>query len=412
MSENLFAYAISNYVNSQAGAITGSRSTSSVDTAAAKAKITGLNGDAAFFNFFEHSNSRLVLRQYNVANPGSLINNQIIQPQGNWAVPLASHTWAAVRNLHAVASKGNWLYATGYDLGKIAAVNMTSDAFTQTMSYEFPLTVTGDVHGEGLAVIGDYLYVLFSSNPEGGYEVYADSYVLQYEINTNGTLNFITSVRVGRNGFTLEPWGNQLYICALGGVQNAGSGNALTRLSIVTIDEDNEMSVNNVALPSGWAGDFRDISIANANNAYVFVGHYNSSFSAMEGKIYRSTVANLANPSTTNWTVVDNVNSGGYFWGIQAESTPSRFWFVRGNQIDAYSSLPTTTGGTPTSFNAAALNDAGYTEINSACFIAPDAPAAKMAAGTAAASAKGFVGQARLARQAKALADELKKKNP
>lgn len=49
MSENLFAYAISNYVNSQAGAITGSRRTSSVDTAAAKAKITGLNGDAVLF---------------------------------------------------------------------------------------------------------------------------------------------------------------------------------------------------------------------------------------------------------------------------------------------------------------------------------------------------------------------------
>jgi len=53
MSENLFAYTITNYTNSAAGAIVGERSSSSV-TSTATVKITGIsNGDAAFFNFFQ-----------------------------------------------------------------------------------------------------------------------------------------------------------------------------------------------------------------------------------------------------------------------------------------------------------------------------------------------------------------------
>lgn len=53
MSENLFAYTISNYSESEAGAITGARAGNTVDTTAAKGKITGLNGDAACFNLYE-----------------------------------------------------------------------------------------------------------------------------------------------------------------------------------------------------------------------------------------------------------------------------------------------------------------------------------------------------------------------
>lgn len=65
MSENLFAYTISNYSESEAGAITGARAGNTVDTTAAKGKITGLNGDAACFNYTkDNTDSELVFRQY------------------------------------------------------------------------------------------------------------------------------------------------------------------------------------------------------------------------------------------------------------------------------------------------------------------------------------------------------------
>lgn len=67
MSENLFAYTATNsgYSEGTAGAINGDRAATATALSAVKNKMTGLNGDPAFFNFFDRNSSRLVLRQYN-----------------------------------------------------------------------------------------------------------------------------------------------------------------------------------------------------------------------------------------------------------------------------------------------------------------------------------------------------------
>ncbi|WP_143122526.1 hypothetical protein [Sporomusa acidovorans] len=204
-------------------------------------------------------------------------------------------------NLHAVATSGSYLYATGYDLAKIALVDM-SNSYSQTASYDFlsSLAVTGaSYHGEGLAVYNGYLYALYTCNPSGGYSTYDDSYVVQYEIDEDdGILTYKSYVRVGKNAFTLELYENKLYICALGGMQNGGNYNTATCLSIVTIGSNNSMTAANVSLATGMSGDFRDISIANGSNAYILLGYYDSSYAKLVGKIYHSTVANLASPAT------------------------------------------------------------------------------------------------------------------
>lgn len=69
MSENLFAYTATNsgYSEGTAGAINGERAAAATALSAVKNKIDNpkLNGDPAFFNFFDRNSSRLVLRQYN-----------------------------------------------------------------------------------------------------------------------------------------------------------------------------------------------------------------------------------------------------------------------------------------------------------------------------------------------------------
>ena len=104
MSENLFAYTATNsgYSQGTAGAINGDRAAAATALTAVKNKITGLNGDPAFFNYFDRNSSRLVLRQYNYTPTSE--PNRIIDPQGNWAVPLYSQGWSAVANLHGVAT--------------------------------------------------------------------------------------------------------------------------------------------------------------------------------------------------------------------------------------------------------------------------------------------------------------------
>lgn len=66
MSENLFAYTATNsgYSKGTAGAINGERAAAATALSAVKNKIENLNGDPAFFNFFDRNSSRLVLRQF------------------------------------------------------------------------------------------------------------------------------------------------------------------------------------------------------------------------------------------------------------------------------------------------------------------------------------------------------------
>jgi len=120
-------------------------------------------------------------------------------------------------------------------LAKIAVVNMSS-GYTQTASYQFPtawssiptsvVPAGASVHGEGLTVVGDYLYALFTVNPSGGYSVYSDSVVVKLYIDSaTGALDYEGYITVGKNAFTLDHYNNKLYVCGLGGMQNPGSAN-------------------------------------------------------------------------------------------------------------------------------------------------------------------------------------------
>jgi hypothetical protein len=412
LPETLFAYTITDagYTKGTAGAIKGERIALSPAAFTADInKIGSLNGDPAFFNFFQGNESRLVLRQYTYSTT-NLKANKIIDPfASSWTPSLAEQTWSNVANLHAVATKGQWLYATGYDLARIAVVNM-NNGYTETNSYQFPTAWPGIslpagavCHGEGLTVVGNYLYALFTVNPNGGYEVYSNSIVVKFAINSStGALTYINKLEVGKNAFTLDHFNNKLYVCAVGGMQNAGSANADTRLDVIDLANFTKTSV---ATTAAMGGDFRDITIVDANNAYIFVGRYDASFANMVGGVYHTSVANINSPAT--WTKVSAVNAPGYLWGIYADT--NRLWFVKGDQIDIFGSLPTTSNATVNkTFNATQLGQPGG-HLNSATIVTPDqttARGAQLQAGVA----KSFTSHSVLAQQARKAAEELKAK--
>lgn len=405
--ENLFGYTVtdSGYTQGTAGAINGDRTAAPTTFTAVNNKVIGLNGDPALFNFFQGNESRLVLRQYTYSTT-NLKPNKIIDPfAASWTPSLTESTWNDVANLHAVATKGQWLYATGYDLGRIAVVDMNTN-YQEVRSYQFPtawpqisLPAGASVHGEGLTVVNNNLYALFTINPNGGYQVYNDSIVVKFRILADGQLAYVNYLTVGKNAFTLDLYNNKLYVCAVGGMQNAGSANADTRLDIIDLATFTKATVTKTA---NMVGDFRDITIVDDNNAYVFLGNYDASFANLLGGVYRTSVANLTSPSL--WTKVNDVNSAGYLWGIYADS--NRFWFVRGNQIDIYAGLPTGSLNTPAkTFTASQL---GYTggNLNSAIIFAPDKTTALTA--FSAGTAKSFASHSILAQQARKAAEERK----
>lgn len=413
--ENLFAFIAvdTNYSEGTAGAIYGERAGTAATLTAVKNKIANpkLNGDPAFFNFFDRFNSRLVLRQYTYSTT-NLLPNRIIDPQGNWAAPLYSETWTGIANLHGVASKGRWLFGTGYDLSKICVIDM-DNGYTQEHEYDFPddfsriqgLHYDGTYHGEALTVGTDgRLYALFYINKGSGYTEYYESVVVQFEINgASGELDLKNYVTVGKNSFTLDLYDNKLYVCSLGGMQNQGTGNAETNLCIVDTNDFKQESVVTIKITNPTQnGDIRDISIIDPDHVYIFAGHYDANYVNMIGAVYHTTLANIT--SFANWTKIIPVNSKGYLWGIHADG--SKLWFVKGTPIEVYNGSPTTTVSPDKTFGILEMSDFDKGNLNSACFIAPSLP--RMFGVGLSVSSKSLASQIRLAKEARELAEKLK----
>ncbi|WP_338939827.1 hypothetical protein KST07_04090 [Fusobacterium nucleatum] len=413
--ENLFAYTAvnTNYSEGTAGAIYGERSGGASTLTAVKNKIVTppLNGDPAFFNFFDRYNSRLVLRQYTYSTT-DLKANRIIDPQGNWATPLYSQVWPGIANLHGVASKGKWLFGTGYDLSKISVIDM-DNGYTQKHEYTFPddfsgiqgLHYDGTYHGEALTLANGYLYALFYINIGSGYQNYYESVVVQFAINeSTGKLLFKKYVTVGKNSFTLDLYGNKLYVCSLGGMQNQGTGNAETNLCIVDTNDFKQESVVTIKITNPTQnGDIRDISIIDPDHVYIFAGHYDANYVNMIGGVYHTTLANIT--SFENWTKIIPVNSKGYLWGIHADG--SKLWFVKGTPIEVYNGSPSSTVSPDKTFDILQMSDFNDGHLNSACFIAPSLP--RMFGVSLSVSSKSLASQIRLAKEAHELAEKLKK---
>lgn len=413
--ENLFAYTAvnSSYSEGTAGAIYGERAGTAATLTAVKNKIFDpkLNGDPAFFNFFDRFNSRLVLRQYTYSTT-NLLPNRIIDPQGNWAAPLYSQVWPGVANLHGVASKGKWLFGTGYDLSKISVIDM-DNGYKQKHEYTFPddfsgiqgLHYDGTYHGEALTLANGYLYALFYINIGSGYQNYYESVVAQFAINeSTGKLLFKKYVTVGKNSFTLDLYGNKLYVCSLGGMQNQGTGNAETNLCIVDTNDFKQESVVTIKITNPTQnGDIRDISIIDPDHVYIFAGHYDANYVNMIGGVYHTTLANIT--SFENWTKIIPVNSKGYLWGIHADG--SKLWFVKGTPIEVYNGSPSSTVSPDKTFDILQMSDFNDGHLNSACFIAPSLP--RMFGVSLSVSSKSLASQIRLAKEAHELAEKLKK---
>ena len=340
--------------------------------------------------------------------------NQIIDPQAaTWSSLVTPIVWSGVANLHGVATSGKWLFGTGYDLSKISVVDMDNN-YSQTREYAFPADfptfvnpyADGVFHGEALTVVGSKLYALFYVNKGSGYATYYDSVVVRFAINARtGALTYDNAyVTAGKNSFTLDLYDNKLYVCSLGGMQNAGSGNADTNLCIVDLANFTQGGVTKVTLANPTQkGDFRDISILDANNVYIFAGHYDSGFAKLVGSVYHTTIADITAPA--NWTEVVAVNDPGYLWGIHADG--SRLWFVKGTPIAVYDGTPTTAVTASRTFSITEMSDYTGGNLNSACFIAPSIPATRGL--NLAVASKSLASHIRLAKEARELAEKAKK---
>ena len=280
------------YADGQMGTVNGSQTCDIVDPPAEEGVLENLGGDASVFNIHQQGMSKLLLKYsrngettYQIFDP-----NHLKEEAGGAKGKLTS-----VKNPHAVAATDNFIYATGYDLGKIgviredggalkeqtaASVDLKND-IKQYANYQFTEsyknndtgeTDTGNpaaakVHGEALLIDGRNLYAAVSVNPTGSWKSYDDGFLMQYKIKDDGSLEFGSYTRIGRNTdqARLNKFNDHILLTAVGGKQNTGAGNAShTEISIAQMGADGKLSSTvqkKVELPAAvkWHGLCHDV---------------------------------------------------------------------------------------------------------------------------------------------------------
>ena len=379
---NLVSAVPSDYGNSEMGAVTGSRVTTEIDATPHAGVLKNLNRDPASFGFHQKGKSMILLRQYTYSTT-ELENTRLIDPNSaGAAASMASGKTTDVPNMHAAAASDEYIYLTGYDMGRIgvvrqsgsklienrrAVVNLKND-IKQYCGYNFNetfknldedskgekgQTYTGDpakaqVHGEALLVEGRRLYVAASVNPLGGYDPYDDGFLMQYDIQDDGSLKFGSYTRISRNidQGRLNKFNDHILVSCIGGYQHYnGTGNTHhTALNIARIDqrtgrlldtEQRSASIPNHVKETGE--DMRDLKLLPDGTAYVMTYNLSPSGSQINAHVYKTTMSNLMSEHPDDWQEVAVANQQeGWFGKLNAEYYTKRLWLELGDTLQAY----------------------------------------------------------------------------
>ena len=379
---NLMATIPSDYANSQMGGVTGSRVTTKVDAAPLVGAVTDLNRDPATFSLHVNGESRIYLRQYTYSTT-ALHESVLIDADSNWSsASNPKGNTSAVPNAHAVAGYGNYIYAAGYDNGKIGLIKVSGSSLLEDLSKTIDLKKdikekTGDtdaklydtyknesgqvtttkVHGEGLLAKDGYLYVAVSVNLQGDDKNYDNGYLMQYRINNDGSLTYTDYARIGKNTdkVRLNSYNQLILSTSIGGYQNYGKNNPESSLDYVYINENHIGQIHekkSITLPEHVKNDgydFRDMKVL--PNGTVYILKYalsetgGSNTSGFTGKVYQTTMANLMSKHPDDWKIVQDgtvAAGGGWFGQIDAEYYTKRLWVEWGNNLFVYEDGDTT----------------------------------------------------------------------
>ena len=165
--------------------------------------------------------------------------------------------------------------------------------------------------------------------------VYDDSYLLQYKINSDGRLEYVSHTRAGKNTdmLRMNMYNNMIMTTAIGGMQNYGGvtsgsgdtvsgfgntiGNADTCISIGFINGGTLDSTEyRVVVPESVADkglDFRDMQVLPDGTAYVMTYNLSGSGGGSTMCVYKTTVTNLLSENPIDWELVIDKTVAGRF---------------------------------------------------------------------------------------------------
>ena len=361
----------SDYVTSHMGALEGSFINSD-DIYSVKSVITGLNRDPAVYNTVDPvtGKSSLFIRQYTYSTV-NLQDSYAFDAQGDWSNRVAGNTSDAT-NAHDVARYKDFVYVASYDEGTIGVAKITDSvisdqtAFTRDLKKDLELyddVVFADknasLHGEGVVIIDDNLYVIANVNPKGGYAPYDPSYLIKYVIKEDGRLSYDGYTTMGKNTDTvaLNVYNNYMLSTAIGGYQYYGAenSNAETSIDVVTLDPVSKRftDTRQINLPENLLqvrdgktipkSEFRSLKVMPNGTAYVMTYNIGRAGKNVDVTVYQTTVSNLLSTQPQNWKEVYREEAApGWFGRLDAEYNTKRLWVQVGNKLNIYTDGATT----------------------------------------------------------------------
>lgn len=361
----------SDYVTSHMGALEGSFINSD-DIYSVKSVITGLNRDPAVYNTVDPvtGKSSLFIRQYTYSTV-NLQDSYAFDAQGDWSNRVAGNTSDAT-NAHDVARYKDFVYVASYDEGTIGVAKITDSvisdqtAFTRDLKKDLELyddVVFADknasLHGEGVVIIDDNLYVIANVNPKGGYAPYDPSYLIKYVIKEDGRLSYDGYTTMGKNTDTvaLNVYNNYMLSTAIGGYQYYGAenSNAETSIDVVTLDPVSKRftDTRQINLPENLLqvrdgktipkSEFRSLKVMPNGTAYVMTYNIGRAGKNVDVTVYQTTVSNLLSETPQNWKeVYHEAAAPGWFGRLDAEYNTKRLWVQVGNKLNIYTDGATT----------------------------------------------------------------------
>ena len=383
----------SDYANSQLGTVTGSKVTTRVNATANRAVLSDLNRDPAAYPTYSNGEAGFLLRQYTYSTTdikGSSVYT--IDANGNLKLEATGIT-SNVPNAHASSGDGKYIYATGYDLGKVGVYSIDSKGNLVELNQDDPknpsvvkngTSLLNDietyapksaggfndktaVHGEGILAVGDNVYVLASVNLDGSYQSYLDGFLMHYKVDENGKLQFKSFDRIGKNTDSgrINRYNDYLFVSAIGGMQNYGfpnnSESSHATISAVPVYSDGSLSFTTgneeyldgshteVVIPdnvkyvdkdkdaNGIGGtDFHDMAVMPDGTAYILGYVLYGTGEGFNGHVYQTTVSNLLSKDPEDWTEIKSGESSGWFGKLYADYYTKRLWVEYGNDLEVY----------------------------------------------------------------------------
>lgn len=162
----------------------------------------------------------------------------------NWDRPIKEFT-CSTKNIRAMATIGNYLYATGYDKAVISRIVMTDDAYAEDKVWTHPGVkgeLDGGLHGEGLFAYDGYLYAIITStagDPMNPSVEYGPNQIWKFDkdLNVIASADMIGRNMDGQNDGVYTRDGSKLYVCSFGGYQVITGGyNEKTTIEICDLE--------------------------------------------------------------------------------------------------------------------------------------------------------------------------------